>query len=197
VTELADRFAPDAEPAPRIPPPPSPPESPPEGGLRGVHHALNGRHHLAALMVFTLVVLSHWAEHAAQAYQIWVLHEPLKEARGVLGKPFPWLVQSEWLHYGYAVVMLVGLLLLRQGFTGRARTWWTVAFVIQFWHHIEHLLLLVQKISGHFLDGRPVPTSIAQLAFPRVELHLFYNTIVTIPMAIAMVLYIRKARRVP
>ncbi len=162
----------------------------------GVHRALNGRHHLTALMVFTLVVLTHWAEHAAQAVQIWVLHEPVTEARGVLGKPFPWLVTSEWMHYLYAVVMLVGLLLLRQGFTGRARRWWTAALVIQFWHHVEHLLLLVQKMSGHFVGGQPVQTSIAQLAFPRVELHLFYNTIVTVPMAVAMVLYIRKARRV-
>lgn len=193
MTELADRLASDADPAPHVPPPPAAPG----GALRALHRALNGRHHVGALMVFTLIVLSHWAEHAAQAYQIWVLHQPLKEARGVLGEPFPWLVQSEWLHYGYALVMLAGLLLLRQGFTARARTWWTVALILQFWHHIEHLLLLAQKMTGHFLDGRPVPTSIAQLAFPRVELHLFYNAIVTIPMAIAMVLYIRKARRVP
>jgi hypothetical protein len=34
--------------------------------------------------------------------------------------------------------------------------------------------------------GRPVPTSLLQLWVPRVELHLFYNTIVFIPMVIAM-----------
>jgi hypothetical protein len=34
--------------------------------------------------------------------------------------------------------------------------------------------------------GRPVPTSIVQLWVPRVELHLFYNTIVFVPMVIAM-----------
>ncbi len=172
------------------------PTAPRDGGSKGILAALNGRHHNAALMVFLLVVLSHWAEHAAQAIQIWVFDQPLKEARGVLGKPFPWLVTSEWMHYLYAVAMLAGLFLLRRGFTGRARLWWTVALVIQFWHHIEHLLLLVQRIGGDFLGGRPVPTSVAQLFFPRVELHLFYNTIVTVPMALAMVLYIRKARHV-
>jgi hypothetical protein len=31
-----------------------------------------------------------------------------------------------------------------------------------------------------------VPTSIVQLWVPRVELHLFYNTVVFIPMMIAM-----------
>src|SRR3954470_22567913 len=81
---------------------------------------LNGRFHRAALIVFMVVVLAHWAEHVAQAYQIWVLGWPRPEARGVLGVPFPWLVSSEWLHYGYAIVMLVALFLLLPGFAGRA-----------------------------------------------------------------------------
>ena len=36
-----------------------------------------------------------------------------------------------------------------------------------------------------------MPTSIAQLVFPRVELHLFYNAIVFVPMVVAMVLHMR------
>ena len=152
---------------------------------------LNGRFHRAALIVFLVVVLAHWAEHVAQAYQIWVLGWPRPEARGVLGVPFPWLVTSEWLHYGYALVMLLALFLLLPGFAGRARVWWTVALVIQFWHHIEHLLLLIQAQTGHFLFGNSVPTSVLQLALPRVELHLFYNSVVFVPMVIAMVLHLR------
>ena len=151
--------------------------------------ALNSRHHKAALMVFTVIVLAHWAEHVAQAIQIWVLGWPLPKARGVLGEPFPWLVKSEWMHYGYALLMLVGLIILRPGFTGRARTWWNVALVIQIWHHFEHLLLLVQAQSHTYLDGKKVPTSILQLFFPRVELHLFYNGLVTIPMVVAVLLH--------
>ena len=61
-----------------------------------------------------------------------------------------------------------------------------LAFGIQFFHHIEHALLQTQAIIGHNLFGRPVPTSLVQLWVPRVELHLFYNTIVFIPMVIAM-----------
>lgn len=152
---------------------------------------LNTVHHRAALNVFMLVVLGHWAEHIAQAYQIWVLHWPRPKSNGLLGLAFPWLVTSEWLHYGYALVMLIGLWVLRNGFTGRSRTWWMVAFGIQFWHHIEHLLLLIQAQTGHYLFGRPVPTSLLQYFFPRVELHLFYNTIVFIPMVVAMVLHMR------
>jgi hypothetical protein len=153
--------------------------------------SLNGRHHRAALNVFLAVTIAHWAEHLVQAYQIWVLGWPRPQARGILGQFFPWLVTSEWLHYGYAVVMLVLLFLLRPGFVGRARAWWTVALVIQFWHHIEHLLLLIQAQTGLNFRGRPVPTSVLQLAFPRVELHLFYNSIVFIPMVIAVYLHLR------
>ena len=153
--------------------------------------AVNTRHHRVLLNVFMVVVLGHWVEHIAQAYQIWVLHWSRPKALGALGLAFPWLVKSESLHYGYALVMLIGLFLLRPGFTGRSRAWWTVALVIQFWHHIEHLLLLIQAQTGMYLLGRPVPTSILQLAFPRVQLHLFYNSIVFIPMVIAVILHLR------
>jgi hypothetical protein len=83
--------------------------------------------------------------------------------------------------------MLIGLWLLRSGFNGRVdRFWWLLALGIQFFHHFEHALLQAQAIAGHNLLGRPVPTSLVQIWVPRVELHLFYNTIVFIPMVIAM-----------
>jgi hypothetical protein len=147
---------------------------------------LNGAWHERALQGFMVIVLAHWAEHLAQAVQIYVLGWPVPDARGVLGLPFPWLVSSELLHYAYAVVMLAGLWVLRAGFVGSARTWWTVALVIQFWHHIEHALLQGQAIAGANLFNSPVPISVAQIWIPRVELHLFYNTIVFVPMVIAM-----------
>lgn len=157
----------------------------------GLVHRLNTTHHRGALTVFMLVVIAHWAEHIVQAVQIWVLGWRVPESRGVLGMAFPWLVTSEALHYGYALVMLVGLWILRGGFVGRARTWWTIALAIQFWHHIEHLLLLIQVQSGLFLAGGAAPTSVLQLVVPRVELHLFYNSVVFLPMVVAMVLHLR------
>lgn len=148
---------------------------------------LNTEWHEPALRVFMVIVLAHWAEHLLQAFQIYALGWPIPESRGALGYFFPWLVKSETLHYGYALVMLAGLFLLRKGFVGvEERRWWTIALAIQFFHHIEHGLLQMQAITGQNLFDRPVPTSIAQLWVPRVELHLFYNTIVFIPMAIAM-----------
>jgi hypothetical protein len=148
---------------------------------------INSDQHELALRIFMVVVLAHWVEHLLQAIQIYVLGWPVPEALGAVGLLFPALIRSEALHYGYAVVMLIGLWMLRAGFTGKLdRFWWMTALAIQFFHHVEHALLQVQAITGHNLLGRPVPTSLIQLWVPRVELHLFYNTIVFIPMVIAM-----------
>ena len=148
---------------------------------------LNTSSHEIALRSFMVIVLAHWAEHLVQVFQIYVLGWPVPESRGVLGFFMPWLIKSEALHYGYAIVMLAGLWILRKGFTEKhERRWWTLALGIQFFHHIEHGLLQLQAVMGQNLFDRPVPTSLAQLWVPRVELHLFYNTIVFIPMVIAM-----------
>lgn len=152
------------------------------------HDKLNSVWHRRSLNLFMFIVLAHWAEHLTQAFQIYVLGWARPAAGGFLGLFFPWLVSSELLHYGYAIVMLVGLWMLRKGFTGTSRKWWTIALVIQFWHHIEHAVLQWQAITQNFWLGSPVPVSFLQMALPqsRVEIHLFYNAIVFIPMIIGM-----------
>jgi hypothetical protein len=160
-------------------------------GVTSALEALNTRWHKVALFGFMAIVLAHWAEHLAQAAQIYALGWEIKESRGVLGLAFPWLVTSEWLHYGYALIMLAGLFILRKGFVGRARTCWDIALGIQIWHHLEHFLLLIQATTGSYLLGRSEPTSIVQLVAPRVELHLFYNAVVFTPMVVAMILHLR------
>ena len=110
---------------------------------------INSTWHERALQGFMVIVLAHWAEHLLQAFQIYGLGWPVPEARGALGYFFPYLVTSEMLHYGYALVMLVGLWMLRSGFTGvEDRRWWTIALAIQFFHHIEHFLLQGQYLLG-------------------------------------------------
>src|SRR6202020_1500981 len=103
-----------------------------------LYDKLNSVWHERALQVFMAIVLAHWGEHLVHAYQIYVMGWPRPKANGIVGLWYPWLIKSEVLHYGYALVMLIGLWILRKGFTGRSYTWWTVALVIQFWHHIEH-----------------------------------------------------------
>jgi hypothetical protein len=152
------------------------------------YQKLNSVWHRRALNLFMVIVLAHWAEHLAQAYQIYVLGWPRPKAGGVLRLFYPWLVSSELLHYGYAIVMLIGLWTLRRGFSGTSRKWWTIALVIQFWHHIEHAVLQWQALTHHYWLGSPVPVSFLQMLLPkfRVEIHLFYNTVVFIPMMIGM-----------
>ncbi|HYV39633.1 MAG TPA: hypothetical protein VE988_28350 [Gemmataceae bacterium] len=125
------------------------------------YEKLNTKWHERALQIFMAIVLIHWGEHLFQAYQIYVMGWPRPKANGMLGLFYPWLVKSEVLHYGYALV-------------------------IQFWHHIEHLLLITQATIHYNFWGKPVPFSVLQLFFPRVELHLFYNSVVFIPMVIGM-----------
>ncbi len=149
--------------------------------------ALNGPYHQLAMKAFMVIVLAHWVEHILQAGQIYLLGWARPSARGGLGLVFPWLVSSEWLHYAYALLMLVGLIMLRPAFPGRDRVWWDIALALQVWHHFEHALLVVQAATGNYLFGRPVPTIAAQLLVQRVELHLFYNAVVFIPMLIATI----------
>ena len=157
-------------------------------GELGVYQKLNSVWHRRALNLFMFIVLAHWAEHLAQAWQIYVLGWTRPQSGGFLGLFFPWLVSSELMHYAYAIVMLIGFWVLRSGFSGTSRKWWIDALVIQFWHHIEHAVLQWQAITGHYWFGSPVPISFVQLLMPqfRPELHLFYNAIVFIPMVIAM-----------
>src|SRR5688572_29442716 len=115
--------------------------------MKALLATINGPRHEIALRLFLVIVLAHWAEHLLQAIQIYALGWPVPQARGVLGYFFPVLISSELLHYGYALVMLIGLWSLRAGFTGvEDRRWWTVALAIQFFHHIEHFLLQSQYL---------------------------------------------------
>jgi hypothetical protein len=157
-------------------------------GASGFYDKLNAQWHKRSLQLFMVVVLAHWAEHLTQAVQIYALGWPRPAAGGVLGLWFPWMVSSEALHYAYAIVMLAGLWVLRKGFTGLSLKWWTAALVIQFWHHLEHALLQAQVLFDYNLLGSPVPLSFLQIAFPtsRVEIHLFYNAVVFLPMVVGM-----------
>jgi hypothetical protein len=154
--------------------------------MRILMDVLNGPAHERALYLYTAVVLLHWAEHLVQAYQIFVLGWPRPESGGLFGLWLPWLVRTELLHWGYAVFMLAGLIILRPGFAGRSRLFWNISLAIQGWHFIEHTLLQAQAIVGSNLFGSQVPISVVQLWVPRPELHLIYNAIVFIPMVIAM-----------
>jgi hypothetical protein len=151
--------------------------------------------HGMMLKIFVAIMIAHWLEHIVQAYQVYVMGYERHHAMGLLGQIYPWLVHSEWMHFGYAVLTWLGLALLRDGFSGTARNWWNAALVIQTWHLFEHTLLFVQAQGGFTFWGRREPTSVLQLFWPRIELHLFYNSVVTIPIVMAMIAARRKRAR--
>ena len=155
-------------------------------GSGSLSERLNTRWHKIALQGFMAIVLVHWAEHLVQAYQFYVLHWSRPMSMGLMGMLNPWLMKTETLHYGFALVMLIGLWVLRRGFTGASYKWWMVSFWIQFWHHIEHAMLFYQANTHQYWFGGSVPTSVGQIWIPRIELHLIYNTLVFIPMVVAM-----------
>lgn len=152
-------------------------------------HLLNEHWDNSALLLFVAFNLGHIMEHVLQVVQIFLWGWPRSRALGALGLVWPWLVRSEWLHYWYALVILVGLIVLRPILAGRARSWWDLALGIQLWHHFEHALLLGQVLADKNLFGATVPTSVLQLFFPRVELHLAYNAAVLIPLGVAIYLH--------
>src|SRR5438128_5894541 len=138
------------------------------GRSMSIAERLNASWHRPALQFFMAIVLFHWAEHIVQAYQAFVLHWPRPMAMGILGMYYPWLMKTEVLHYGFAVVMLIGLWVLRKGFTGTSYKWWMVAFWIQFWHHFEHFILFYQAQTHRFWFGGSVLTSVGQIWIPPI-----------------------------
>ncbi len=159
--------------------------------LTGAVAKLNTALHERSLWLFMVVVMGHWAEHLIQGAQIWLLDMPRAQSLGGLGFLAPVLVSSEGLHFGFAITMLTGLVLLRPGFTGTSRKWWNASLALQGWHFIEHSVLLAQVVVGANLFSSPVPMSLLQPFVPRAELHLLYNLAVFVPMVVAMWLHSR------
>jgi hypothetical protein len=141
-----------------------------------------------ALLGYLAIVTLHAGEHLLQLAQVHLLGWSAHDAGGILGLFFPALLHSETLHFGYNLLQLAGLVLLRHAFDGLARRWWTVALAAQSWHFFEHVLLQVQYLSGSLLFGAVQRTSIGELLVPRVELHALYNLVVVAPIGVAVVL---------
>lgn len=138
------------------------------------------------LKAFMVLMVGHWAEHLYQVYQVWGMHMPRNCAMGILGTWFPVLMTGEWLHLGFAILTMMFVAATNTEFHGVARNWWIAAYIFSWFHLAEHLSLFSQAHTRHFWFGRSVPTSLIQYFIPRIELHLFYNSIVTILVLMAV-----------
>lgn len=156
---------------------------------------VHGPWHFQMLGLYMLLVVTHGIEHILQLYQFAVLGWTRAASGGLLGLWMPQLAASEVLHFTYNLFQLFGLAVLRGGFKGRARRWWTVALIVQSWHFFEHVLLQVQWLTGVYLFNQPQQTSIGQLFIARLELHFIYNMLVVVPTLIAVYFYLRDRRK--
>jgi hypothetical protein len=139
------------------------------------------------LNYFLIVVYSHLFEHIAQMFQLYVLGWTRPQSLGLLGLIWPQLIHSEYLHYGHALFMLVGIYYLTKYMYNKHSLWWmNLTLLLAFYHHFEHLLLLIQSISHVYFFDKTIAISIGQLWFPRIELHFFYNILVGLPLMIAL-----------
>lgn len=133
------------------------------------------------MKIFMALIALHWVEHLFQAYQVYVMHMNRACALGFLGMRYPWLIRTEILHFGFAMLTMLGMFYVGRKYfaSDDAVKAWAIGFIWSIWHMIEHTLLFFQSVSGHYLFGHSAPTSIIQLLIPRIELHLFYNSIIT------------------
>lgn len=146
------------------------------------------------LKAFMVVMVAHWAEHLYQAYQVYGMHMPRNCAMGILGIWFPVLMTGEWLHFGFAILTFMFIAMTFDQFYGRARVWWNRALWFSTFHLMEHFGLFYQAQTGRYWFHRSVPTSVIQYFIPRIELHLFYNTIVTILVSVAMYYHFKRRK---
>lgn len=151
---------------------------------------------------FNIIVIFHLLEHIAQAVQLWAMGWNRPDCLGLLGLVFPWLMRSEGLHYAYAAFMLWGLYWFKSAAVFPYIWLWTLALHLQFWHHLEHFLLLLQASFHRNIAFFAAPVSFVQLIaqsisnqpwngqpiLPRLELHLVWNLIVFVPMVLSLFL---------
>jgi len=140
------------------------------------------------MKIFGAIMIAHWLEHLYQAYQVYVLHMDRMCALGMLGMKYPWLIRTESLHFGFAwlTVIMFYVAGVRYFSNTLAIKFWVAGWIAAFFHLVEHSLLFAQAVSHHYLFGATQPTSLLQLLVPRIELHLFYNTIITILMILSL-----------
>jgi hypothetical protein len=158
---------------------------------------LNGSWHRRALVLYALVVASHFIEHVLQMAQVHAFGWSRPEAGGILGLAFPGIARAEVLHTVWNSLQLTGLIVLLIGF-GRvpaARSWWLVALTLQTWHWFEHAVIQLQYLTGIYLYGALRQMSILERFAPRIELHFLYNLAVLVPTLIAFIIYFRRRER--
>ncbi|MBK9092069.1 MAG: hypothetical protein IPM84_04695 [Anaerolineae bacterium] len=150
-------------------------------------HSPSGNPALLGFVTLSAVLLIqtfHASEHVAQMVQRYVLH--LNRAPGLLGAWF----DLEWVHLIYNTALLVALIAVVVVYRRNPGMWrhsdlavTMLYFVLIFqgYHTLEHVVRVSQ-----YLQHVPIPTpGILGRLFPILELHFWFNAVVTIAILMA------------
>lgn len=140
------------------------------------------------LKISVAVKIERWLEHIVQAYQVCVMGYERPHALVLLGRFCPRLVDTEWMRFGYSVLIWLGLVVLREGFSRSAQAWWDAAATAEIWHSFEPIMPFLRAQGGFALWGTNEPTSVAGLFCPRMESYSFYNFIIILLIIISMII---------
>jgi len=140
----------------------------------------------------------HFVEHIAQVAQKFFLDLP--EAHGILGAAF----DTEWVHFAYNLALLAvlwGLLFAYRlhhapTWTKRMR-WYHLALffvaTLQLYHMVEHSV----KVAQHVTTACASCPGLLGATVNLVWLHFFFNLLVLIPMALAVIGFVGAGTSAP
>lgn len=147
--------------------------------------------HYGWLALFYLLVISqggHVVEHVVQVFQIHILGQPPKEARGIFGA-----LDIEWVHFTWNTWVLVAVVLLALRF--RKNPWLLLGLAFAAWHELEHVVIMSTYLATGTVGTPGILSRGGILGSPliRPDLHFAYNIIESTPLAIAFVVELRRS----
>lgn len=143
---------------------------------------------LFGVMAFVQTV--HFTEHVIEVVQVHFFHTPLKQALAIFGE-----LNVEWVHFTGDTALSIGTLLLLTKYYRNGWLW--VATFFQIVHQSEHSFLIYNYVFNHVDPGAPGMLADGGaigggLPLIRPDLHLIYNTLYTVPLALAFIYQLRR-----
>ena len=158
------------------------------------------RRRLRRLLAVILAIQGvHLFEHVVQLVQVYAWHRPESRQLGLLGDALQFHGTAEWLHLGFNIALLTGILWIAPDVRAivedrrRVLAFLVLACGVETWHVIEHM-----AVTGNMLangGGCPCP-GILDRFVPEKILHFSYNALAFSGLAAVATPVIRRRRAV-
>ena len=152
---------------------------------------------LAAFSVMTFVQIIHYTEHTIQVIQVHFYGMAPGASLAIFSA-----FNVEWVHFAGDATLSIGTLVLLWKFPRNPLLW--IALPFQLWHVSEHAFLFWENnfegvhpnpfnstSAGSGLFGSPHGLIGGGFGLSRPDLHFIYNTLYTIPFALALIRQLR------